>query len=275
MQLSSQHRIFCKDIGIDHKKLVISGPEQRHIKAKRLKKGDTVEVFDGNGLFRIGTIQSITKSHTHLAFSEPKEADKMDTKSPTYKVSITLAVAMPKGDRGDYLLEKCTEIGVTKVIPLISKRSVFIANKRNKEDATRISRWNRLIIQASKQSLCPVVPQLKDNMTFDEVLSKELPIHNLVLWGCMPSHHLMNPLQFHHFSSRPPQNVPQSVLGLIGPEGDFTPQEMDKLKEAGAIPVILSPNILRTETAATIMVSNIMTWFNRPPPGSPVKNPEE
>jgi len=168
---------------------------------------------------------------------------------------------MPKSTRSDFLVEKVTEVGASCIIPVITKRSVFIPNKREKEESDRLQRWTRLILQASKQSLCPVTPELKKNMELYELLEKELPNHDMTLWGCMPNDPQVPPQPIQQFFQTV-KTPPKSVLVVIGPEGGFTSQEKQDLIDAKAIPVSISPNRLRTETAAFVILAEIMGQWN-------------
>jgi len=118
-----------------------------------------------------------------------------------------------------------------------------------------------LIVQASKQSLCPVVPVFHENMYFGDFLEKEIPKYDMTLWGCMPKDLSSKPIPLPEFFSSV-KKPPASVLLVIGPEGDFTEKEKIDLIEASCHPVSLSPNRLRTETAAVVFVASVMGHWN-------------
>lgn len=112
--------------------------------------------------------------------------------------------------------------------------------------------------QASKQSLTRTPPVLRDRMDMNELLSDEISNYDAILWGCMPSEaqYKPKPLLDLHLPKRP-----ANALLIIGPEGDLSSTEKARLVSAGAHPVILSRNRLRTETAAIVMVSAASLLF--------------
>eukprot|EP01127_Copromyxa_protea_P006081 TRINITY_DN15894_c0_g1_i1.p1 TRINITY_DN15894_c0_g1~~TRINITY_DN15894_c0_g1_i1.p1 ORF type:complete len:261 (+),score=31.64 TRINITY_DN15894_c0_g1_i1:11-793(+) len=255
----SKLRVFIDNLaslgGTRH--IVVSGNEQRHIRANRLREGDIVELFDRAGTFLPGTITSMTPFTTQITMNETL---KTSSCSRAYPLNITLAIALPKATRADLLMEKVTEIGVSHIIPITTKRTIEPITDN------KLSRWNRLILAASKQSLCPQVPTLEPAITFAEIIPK-LPQYDLSVWGCMPPSETdevhYNPKSImqltRSYEADPETEKPKKLLVFIGPEGDFTAPEKAALCESGAVPLVISGNRLRTETAAMIMIANLMS----------------
>jgi 16S rRNA (uracil1498-N3)-methyltransferase len=123
-----------------------------------------------------------------------------------------------------------------------------------------MERWERLMVQASKQSLTKTPPVLRDRMDMTELLSEEIGNYDTIIWGCMPNETQYKPTSILNlkFAKRP-----LSALLVIGPEGDLSTSEKQKLVAAGGLPVVLSSNRLRTETASLIMVSAASMVFSR------------
>lgn len=120
-----------------------------------------------------------------------------------------------------------------------------------------MERWNRLIIQATKQSFCKTVPILRDPMTVSDLIEVEMENHEVCLWGCMPYETAFHPQPIFRV---PIAHVPKKMLLVIGPEGDLSNEEKSIVQKKG-IPVILSKNTLRVETAAIAMLTAVdMRW---------------
>jgi 16S rRNA (uracil1498-N3)-methyltransferase len=147
---------------------------------------------------------------------------------------ITLALAIFKFDRMEWAIEKCTELGATKIIPFIAART----EKHLAQAVTkRAERWRRLITQASEQSRRAAPAELTDPVTFDEMLHETIPTR-IVLAESGTDIPLASQL-----------TVGRTLLA-IGPEGGWTPSELRKFDEAAWKPATLGPTILRAETAA-------------------------
>ena len=149
---------------------------------------------------------------------------------------ITLALAIFKFDRMEWAIEKCTELGATKIIPFIATRTEkHLAHAATK----RAERWRRLITQASEQSRRATPAELVDPVKFDEMLHETIPTR-IVLTESGTDISLATQLASGH----------RSTLLAIGPEGGWTPSELRKFDEAAWKPATLGPTILRAETAA-------------------------
>ena len=126
------------------------------MKANRLKPESKVCLFNGKGLLALGTILK----GGLIRIEDTKEVPKSET-------SLTIAVAVPKGDRADWMLQKLTELGVTTIIPLRTEHSVVLPRETKQE------RWQRLIIEACKQSKQAWIPELKVLSSINEVLQNK------------------------------------------------------------------------------------------------------
>lgn len=115
-------------------------------------------------------------------------------------------------------------------------------------------------MQASKQSHTPTPPILRDRMDMSELLNDELVNYDVIIWGCMPLETQYKPRSLVDLTFK---QRPLNALLVIGPEGDLSTSEKKQLCEAGGIPVYISTNRLRTETAALVMVSTASMLFSR------------
>ena len=140
MQLPSNHPRFFSVTPIDGDRAIIEGNELQHMaKVMRLKPGDTVALFDGSGMEFEATIDSIDRSSAQLDIVSATEVDR------ELPFELVVGVALPKGDRQQWLVEKCVELGVTQLVPLSTTRGV--AQPKDKA-LQRLERW---VVSASKQ----------------------------------------------------------------------------------------------------------------------------
>jgi 16S rRNA (uracil1498-N3)-methyltransferase len=207
---------------------VLDTEESRHlVSVLRRKTGDTVQLTDGKGCFYQGMIDAIGKKETSIRI--------LDTQSvPEPEPRLFLAVAPTKSiDRFEWMLEKAVEVGIHAIIPLRCRRS--------ERDTVRIDRLEKVVVSAAKQSLrawFPVVHPLTD---FQQVI-KEIPAAKKYIAWCddAPRPHLKSVL------------TNEDTLILIGPEGDFTPAEVELAQQQQCTEISLGQARLRTETAGLV-----------------------
>lgn len=214
----------------------IEGEEARHMKVLRLKKGDQICLFDGSGNEIIGQITAIEPRKVEIrAITRQKVR--------TTGVLVDLATAVPKGKRWDWLIQKATELGVCRIIPILTKRGVVIPKKEGKSE-----RWTRIAVEAAKQSQRATVPGITEPVKFEEILdfTGEYDMKLIALQTAE------QPLK-----KALPKKRPARILCMIGPEGGFTDEEIKKAKKRGFIPVKLGKETIRIETAGIAMLSMI------------------
>lgn len=210
----------------------LSSDEARHaLTVMRLKPGAKIQVFDGLGSEAIAEIVSIDRRHAQLMLCEPPQLIDRE-RHP----SIHLAVALPKGDRQRWLVEKAVELGAASLTPIHAQRSVA------KVDEDAVERLERAVIEASKQcgrNQCMTIGRPCDFHTY---VSRQFE-PNSARW-------------FAHVSADglPTPSPDQSRYCFIGPEGGFSEEEVAAALEHGWQAVSLGPRILRTETAAIAML---------------------
>ena len=205
----------------------LEGDEARHLaRVMRAKTGDTVELFDGQGTSWTATVQAIQRNHVSLRL------DQKQSETISNKPIITLAVALPKGDRQKWLIEKITELGTDSLVPLTTTRSV--AEPTN----AAISRLQRGVIESCKQS--------GRNRLLE--ITQPQSLHNLLTTSSASLRILACP------DGTPMQSILlkpiDNILIVIGPEGGFTDEEIRTANASGFAQMSLCQNILRIETAA-------------------------
>ncbi len=226
------------------KNLWIDSSESHHIvHVKRLKIGDPIIVFNGMGDECDAEIEEIKDNRVKVKINQQK------TTSKENRVGIDIAFAIPKGKRSHLLIQKCTELGVHKLIPTNYERSVV---KLKDDCSVKIEKWQKIAIEASKQCGRNTITETGKVVDFDNVL-KTVDSYDIPLFACnqSDSNNLKNTLQEH-----PKVN---SIISFIGPEGGFTSNEIEMAKKAGCKFVSLGQQILRVETAA-IAISAILSY---------------
>lgn len=207
--------------------VTLTADEARHLReVLRLKPGDTVSVFDGAGKEFAARVVQARREFAELALEE-----EINTARPESPLQITLAVALLKGEKFDLVVQKATELGVTKIVPLIARYADI--KLRDESDATkRVGRWQRIALEASKQSGRAVVPEVNLPVAVSSVFSEDCLL----------------------FSERGGQELKQiqtdRITAIIGSEGGWSDEEIDQARAAGAQIVTLGGRILRAETAA-------------------------
>jgi len=221
------HIFYTPDLSTDY--FTLNDEESRHCsKVLRLGLGDVVHLIDGKGGLFEAEINHISKKNVQLKIiAKQAEFGKRNH-------HLHIAIAPTKNiDRLEWFLEKATEIGIDEITPLICDRS---ERKIIKEE-----RLEKVITSAVKQSLTAYHPQLNHCISFSECMKKEFAGERLIA-HCIDdsAKHFINELVSTH----------QSYLILIGPEGDFSPQELRVALQIGFKPLTLGKTRLRTETAA-------------------------
>ena len=221
---------------INNNEARITGTDYKHIvKVLRLKVGANITLFDSNSIEYHGKISEIDKREITVSISSSK---KVNTDSP---VEITLLQGLPKADKMDYIIEKATELGVHRIVPVITQRAHI-------RDRDRQKRWERIAIEASKQCGRTKATVIENTLNFDEAVNiykdKELPLILQVNSEVMVKDYIKNSLQ-----------APQNIVLFVGPEGGFTDNEVLFGKEMGFIVLGLGPRVLRTETASVSILS--------------------
>lgn len=223
--------------------------ESHHlVKVFRARAGESVEVLDGRGRRYLGRI---THPDAMAARIEIEQVQNID--APKHKV--TLLQALPKSKAMDLILRTATEIGVTSMQPVYSHQSdVHIPDERV---PGKLEKWRATTVEASKQCGLPFLPEvlvpesLADWLRRNPRDTDELRIVASLEKG---SRLLLDALSA--------ADLPSRTVLAVGPEGDFSADEYEALREAGFIPVRLGDNVLRAETAAAYMLS-VIDQFGR------------
>lgn len=234
-------RFFCPELNITHTQFSLPEAAHRHaVQVLRLKKGAVINVFDGQGHEYEATLELVSKRESVAALGQKIESK---NESP---LNITLLQGISRGERMDYALQKAVELGVNKIVPVITERcNVQLSNGRA---AKRLSHWKGVMVSACEQSGRSVLPELMDVMSLEDAMSINLQSSRLVL----------DPLAKQGFTTLEKQ---QQISLLIGPEGGLSEQEIDAVTKQNYQTVNFGPRILRTETATVAAIAVMQTLW--------------
>ena len=237
------HRLLVETRLLNEDSPVLPADAARHLKVLRPKDGEEIELFDGKGRFRKFKVQSSKfKVECLVPVSET-----LNLKPST--LNLTLFACVTKGSRWDWTIEKATELGVTRIVPVISERTIVRIPKG--ERAAKRERWMRIAEDAARQSDAKWLPEIREAVDFRDALP--LVRETTCFIGALtspPSRPLLKAVE----DLRRETGDFKGLSTFIGPEGDFTPEELAALMEI-ATPTSFGPTILRAETAAIYAVS--------------------
>lgn len=224
------YRFYCQSISKGQADL--SGSEVHHlINVMRLNSGDKIELFDGKGTIGIAVIEKIKSGLVTFTVKDYQKYPKPN--SP----QIVIASSIAKGDRFEWMIAKCTELGVDKIVPVIFERTV-----KQPKNPKITNRWNSVAISSAKQCKRLFLPQINQPLLLEDALET---IKNDYPKSILLSGSLDDNIKFVI-----DVEIDTDVIAFVGPEGGTTDEEGELLQNYGAKPVRLTDNILRTETAA-------------------------
>ena len=224
-------RFYLSPSDIGEKRAILRGKEAHHvIHVMRMRAGQTLDLFDGEGHQYEGRIQTVEKGEVSLSLSPFQ-----DLSQPA--VAITVACALPKQGRIEAIIEKLTEVGVEAIIPVTTERTVSkIA--RGAEEKKR-DRWERIAISAAKQCGAPRLPKISNPLPLSEVLPRAKEYALAVVFA--PGHRSVREFLDRKKADR--------VIALIGPEGGWSEEELSEARRCGWELLSLGKQILKVETA--------------------------
>jgi 16S rRNA (uracil1498-N3)-methyltransferase len=232
-------RFYATRESFDGEKINLSLEETRHLRdVLRLRTGEIVRVFDGEGAEFSCEIEKIEKTRTVLQILE-----KVSSSAPVSSLNLTLAVAVLKGEKFDLVVQKLVELGVTKLVPLITKRT----DVKIKDFDKRLIRWQKIALEASKQSGRADLMKIESLISFEKFVEASDGARIL-------------------FAERSGEgfstiNSAEKIIAVIGCEGGWEDSEIDSARESGFQIVTLRGRILRAETAAIAVAAVLQNRF--------------
>jgi 16S rRNA (uracil1498-N3)-methyltransferase len=232
------HRFFAPDIATT---LTLPEEESRHcVRVLRLIEGDEIEVIDGSG----------TLYRCRIALAHAKrcgvEILSHEACPPHWGAKIMIAVAPTKNlDRIEWMAEKCTEMGIDRITPLLCRHS--------ERKVLKTERLHKILVAAMKQSLKAQLPQLDKLTPISDIIGEKCDSQRFIAYcdESLPRDERRSLAQVYDPS--------RDAVVMIGPEGDFDPAEVEAALKSGFVPVTLGDSRLRTETAAIMAVATMHT----------------
>ncbi|MBK1830073.1 16S rRNA (uracil(1498)-N(3))-methyltransferase [Verrucomicrobiaceae bacterium R5-34] len=220
--------------------LTLTGDEARHCaRVMRASEGDEIEIFDGAGKSAVCIIDNVRREEVRCRISQENE-------TPAPSMPVTLCQSIPKGGNMELIVQKSVELGVNAIQPLITARTVArpdaLAKKREK--------WQRIALEACKQCGQNHLPEILEPRTFSSWIEQLEPFATAVIAALDPA--------AVHFRSHLEQTPLSGSIGLlVGPEGDFTPEEYQQAYQQGFQPISFGSIVMRVETASIYGLSLI------------------
>jgi len=239
------HRFHLPPTDCRDSLLTLTGREAHHgLHVLRLRRGERAVVLDGAGHEYLCEVRELTRDTVALAVLQ-----KHFSAPPPWQ--LTLLQAIPKGKIIESIIQKATELGAARIVPLLSERVVTQLDEE--QSANKVEHWREVAVEAIKQCGSPWLPQIEAPITPKVFLARGEKF-DLPLIGSLQGDG-RHPREWFKLFAAERHRMPASVAVWVGPEGDFTPAELSAAKSAGAHPITLGPLVLRSETAAVYCLS--------------------
>jgi 16S rRNA (uracil1498-N3)-methyltransferase len=243
------HRFFVKKEDISEGTITVKGEDVQHIaRVLRLQNGDKILLCDGEGTDYLTAIESMDK-HSIRAIVIDKEASKGEP-----DIDVVLYQGIPKSTKMDIIIQKCTEMGVRRIVPIYTIRTI-VKLESDKDEKKKVERWTKIAEEAAKQSGRGIIPDIDLPMTLSEAIKDAAKLDTVIV-----PYELEDSLSIKAALSK---SKARSIGFFIGPEGGFEFSEIERAKEMGAMPVTLGSRILRTETAGIAVLTSIMYEYDQ------------
>jgi 16S rRNA (uracil1498-N3)-methyltransferase len=243
----SLHRFFVPPDQCHGATLTLKGREAHHaLHVLRVRRGEQVIVLDGAGQQCLCEVRDCGRDSVGLSVLE------RETAAPV-PYQLTLVQAVPKGKLIEAIIQRGTELGVHRIVPLLSER--VVARFDTDEAKEKAEKWQAVAVEAIKQCGAAWLPRVETPQS-PQAFSERKEHYDLALVGSLQPGSKHPRECFREFEAKNSRK-PKTVCVWVGPEGDFTPAELAAIQAAGALPITLGPLVLRAETAAVYCMSVI------------------
>ncbi len=237
------YKFFVEDNQINNDKIVINNDDYNHIaNVLRMKKGDTILITNKNSKETFNCEIEEVKSNEIVCNILNKENKKVEL-----EVKIDLYQGLPKADKMEYIIQKSVELGVNKIVPVNMKYCIA----KIKDEEKKNIRWNKISEVAAKQCKRNIIPKIDKSINMD-TLYNEIKKYDLVIVAYENEENITLKTALRESAKI------KNIAVVVGPEGGFSLEEVDKLRENGAKIVSLGNRILRTETAPIALLSMLV-----------------
>jgi 16S rRNA (uracil1498-N3)-methyltransferase len=223
--------------------IILNEDETRHLRdVLRLRETAEVQIFDGAGKEFSCIIETISKRETVLRIKS-----EIAPHAPESDLDLTLSVALLKGEKFDLVVQKATELGVTRLVPLMTKRA-DVKIKDSKDAEKRVERWRKIALEAAKQSGRAKLMIIETPMKFENFIKSETKAAKIL------------------FAERDGENFSEitssgKIIAVVGAEGGWETAEIETARENGFQIITFGGRILRAETAAIAIAGILQNRF--------------
>lgn len=237
-------RFYAQPEKFSAQTVTLADDETKHLRdVLRLRPGAEIFVFDGLGNEFRAEIGSIGKRETSL-----KIIEKVSPKSPESNLDLTLAIGLLKGEKFDLAVQKCCELGVSKIVPLQTKRA-DVKIKDVRESEKKLERWRKIALEAAKQSGRAKLMQIDAPLSFEKFI--ESADGTRVLFAERNGE---------DFRKLPDKSISE-ITAIVGPEGGWEDAEIESARRRGFHIITLGGRILRAETAVIVVSTLLQNHF--------------
>lgn len=241
-------RFYAPKENVKDDSIYIDGDEARHIlNVMRLAENDKVVVFDGTGREYTGFVKKVRSKSLIVEIISTK------TPKPEALPEITLAQALPKKGKMDYIIEKATELGARRIAPILSERTVV--KIENEKVSEKTARWQKIARETAKQCGRTDIPEIKAPAKFYNAVDT-VNEFDLALVACLSEDTISLKSAISDFKAG-------KIIVFIGPEGDFTPEEIEIARNTNCKLVSFGPRVLKSDTAGLFALSILNYEFSR------------
>ncbi|EXX87977.1 16S rRNA methyltransferase [Paenibacillus darwinianus] len=246
-------RYFVKAESFNEHSVTLEGDDAHHlVRVMRMKPGDEIIVSDGEGREAVAKLSGLAPGRV--------EADILELRPVSGEPgwSVTVAQALPKGDKMELVIQKGTEIGAAAFVPFQSERMVVQYDER--KEGKRLERWRKIAKEAAEQAHRSIIPAVRPVLGWRGLVAS-LAQYDSVFFcyekeGGLSGSGLRDAVRAAASQAADPSSL--KLLVIVGPEGGFTEREASEAEAAGAVTVGLGKRILRTETAAMVALACLM-----------------
>lgn len=239
------HRFYLPPEKCHNSTLELNDDEAQHaLRVLRIQPGERITVLDGAGHQLNCEVRAATKRTLALEVQHK-------TFSPPLPCQITLLQAVPKAKAMDYIVQKATELGAARLVPLLSERTVVHVDREAAGD--KAEKWQQIAIESIKQCGSPWLTKIETPVTLKNYLARREKFDLPLIASLHDSRR--HPREFIQKFRDEHQRLPATACVWIGPEGDFSPTEMNLIEAEGALPITLGRLVLRSDTAAIYSLS--------------------